>query len=73
LAEFKLPKVTLHALRHTHASQIIAAGMDPVAVSRRLGHASVSITLGIYGHLFENSGDRAADIVEAAFGSVMKE
>jgi hypothetical protein len=60
-------------LRHTHASQIIAAGMDPVAVSRRLGHASVAITLGIYGHLFGNSGDRAADIVEAAFGGVLKE
>ena len=68
LAEFKLPAVSLHALRHTHASQLIAAGMDPVAISRRLGHASPTITLGIYGHLFENSDDRAAEIIEAAFG-----
>ena len=36
----KLPKVTFHALRHSHASALIAAGLDVVAVSRRLGHAS---------------------------------
>jgi len=42
----KLPKVSLHAWRHTHASQLIAAGMDPVTVSRRLGHGSPTITLG---------------------------
>ena len=59
--------VTLHSLRHTHASQLIAAGMDVVSVSRRLGHAKPTVTLGVYAHLFSNSGDRAADIVEAAF------
>jgi integrase len=60
-------KITLHALRHTHASQLIAAGMDVVTISRRLGHASPTITLGVYGHLFSNTDDRAAAIMEAAF------
>jgi integrase len=73
LAEFKLPAISLHALRHTHASQLIAAGMDPVAISRRLGHASPTITLNVYGHLFGNSDDRAAEIVEAAFGKTLTE
>ena len=73
LSEFELPGVTLHALRHTHASQLIAAGMDPVSISRRLGHASPTITLGIYGHLFDNTGDRAADVIEAAFGKTLTE
>jgi integrase len=41
-------KITLHALRHTHASQLIAAGMDVVTISRRLGHASPTITLSTY-------------------------
>jgi integrase len=59
-------KITLHSLRHTHASQLIAAGMDVISVSRRLGHASPSITLNVYGHLFSNTDDRAADIVGAA-------
>lgn len=71
LAENKLPAISLHALRHTHASQLIAAGMDPVSISRRLGHASPTITLNVYGHLFGNSDDRAAEIVEAAFGKVL--
>jgi integrase len=60
-------KITLHALRHTHASQLIAAGMDVVTISRRLGHASPTITLNIYGHLFSNTDDRAAEIMELAF------
>src|SRR6185312_10991813 len=35
-----LPPVNLHALRHTHASQLIASGMDVLTISRRLGHGS---------------------------------
>jgi len=62
-----LPRVSLHALRHTHASQLIASGMDVLTISRRLGHGSPSITLGVYGHLFTNTDDRAAQIIEAAF------
>jgi integrase len=63
-------KVTLHALRHTHASSLIAAGIDVLAISRRLGHASPTITLGGYGHLFSNTDDRAAQVVEAMFAKV---
>jgi integrase len=71
LAEFKLPAVSLHALRHTHASQLIAAGMDVITISRRLGHASATITLNVYGHLFGSGDDRAAEIIEAAFGKAL--
>jgi integrase len=60
-------KVTLHALRHTHASQLIFSGVDVVMVSRRLGHASPTITLSVYGHMFSNTDDRAAEIMESAF------
>ena len=58
---------TLHALRHTHVSQLIAAGLDVLTISRRLGHASAAITLAVYGHLFANTDARAAEIMEAAF------
>jgi hypothetical protein len=37
---------TLHALRHTHVSQLIAAGMDILTISRRLGHASAASLFG---------------------------
>jgi integrase len=56
---------TLHSLRHTHASTLIASGMDVLSISRRLGHGSPAITLGVYGHLFKTD-DRAAEIMEEA-------
>jgi integrase len=73
LAVLDLPAVSLHALRHTHASQLIASGMDVLTISRRLGHGSPTITLGVYGHLFSNTDDRAAQVIEAAFGSAISE
>lgn len=60
------PEVTLHALRHTHASQLIAAGLDVVTISRRMGHASPNVTLAVYAHLFRHRDDKAAAAVNAA-------
>lgn len=64
---------TLHGLRHTHVSQLIAAGLDVLTVSRRIGHASPAITLDVYGHMFRNTDARAAEILEAAFARVRTE
>jgi integrase len=71
LRMLKLPKVTLHALRHTHVSQLIAAGLDVVTVSRRIGHANPTVTLNVYAHLFGNTDERAAEAVETALGGVL--
>jgi integrase len=60
-----LPDVTLHALRHSHASALIATGQDVVTVSRRLGHASPTITLSVYAHLFDKTDEAAASAIEA--------
>jgi integrase len=65
-----MPAVTLHSLPHTHASYLIAAGHDVLTISRRLGHGSPVITLGVYGHLFPNTDDRAAASIEALFAPV---
>ena len=73
LARIKLPKISLHALRHTHVSQLIASGMDVLTISRRLGHSKPTTTLNEYGHLFGNSDDRAAQVIEAAFGKALTE
>jgi integrase len=48
----KLPRVSFHALRHTHAGALIAASLDVLSISRRLGHANPTVTLNTYGHLF---------------------
>lgn len=61
-----LPKVTFHALRHTHVSALIAAGLDVIAISRRIGHSSPTVTLNTYGHLFRNTDAAAATAIEAA-------
>jgi integrase len=58
-------QTTLHSLRHTHASTLIAAGLDVLTISRRLGHGTPALTLTVYGHLFKPD-DRAAAIMEAA-------
>lgn len=61
----KLSQVTFHALRHTHASALISAGLDVVSVGNRLGHASPALTLNIYAHLFNNKDDEAAAAIDA--------
>jgi integrase len=66
----KIPGVTFHSLRHTHASQLIASGMDVLTISRRLGHGFPTIMLAVYGHLFSNTDARAAEIMEATFADL---
>ena len=60
-------RISLHALRHTHASSLIAAGIDILTISRRLGHAKPAVTLNVYGHLYASTDDRAAQVIEALF------
>jgi integrase len=69
----KQTQATLHSLRHTHASHLIAAGLDILTISRRLGHGSPAITLAVYGHLFPQTDDRAAQAIEAAMASARTE
>jgi integrase len=57
--------VTFHALRHTHASQLIDAGVDVVTISKRLGHAKPDITLRIYAHMFKKDDSKAAAAIDA--------
>ena len=59
---------TFHSLRHTHASTLIASGMDPLTISRRLGHASPTVTLTVYGHLMQGTDTKAAEVMETMFG-----
>jgi integrase len=49
--------ITFHGLRHTHVSQLLADGHPITTISRRAGHATVSITLDIYGHMMPDSQD----------------
>jgi integrase len=62
-----LPKVMFPALRHTHVSAQIAVGPDVIAVTRRVGHGSPTVTLNTCRHLFRNTDAAAANAIELAF------
>jgi integrase len=54
-----LSRRRIHDIRHSYASALLSAGVSPVYVKEQLGHASISITVDIYGHLIPN-GNRDA-------------
>ena len=59
-----LRKVTLHSLRHTNATIMIAEGTDIRTVSNRLGHAQTSTTLNIYTHALKSKDEQAAEVLD---------
>ena len=62
-------KLTLHSLRHTFASLLIARRLDVVFVSRQLGHANPSITLQVDAHLYAQAdhATTAREALEASY------
>jgi integrase len=67
--ESGLERITLHECRHTFASLMIAAGVNAKALSTYMGHANISITLDLYGHLFPGSENEAAELLDAYLAS----
>ena len=57
-----LPHVTMHGLRHTCASMLIAKGVPIAEVSSQLGHSSIDITLRTYTHLFTDASTASKHI-----------
>jgi integrase len=56
-----LPKgVSLHTLRHTHGSHLLAAGVPLTDVSKRFGHVNPHVTATVYAHALPGSDDLAA-------------
>lgn len=53
LKELGIDDITMHALRHTHASAMLYDGATIQSVSKRLGHASIATTLRYYTHVLE--------------------
>ncbi|MEH7123146.1 tyrosine-type recombinase/integrase [Bacillus sp. JJ1773] len=67
IVEAGLPKITIHDLRHLHATQLMIDGVNPKVVQERLGHSRVSITLDLYSHVNEDLQVEAAQLFEKNF------
>ena len=64
-----LPHVRLHDLRHSCATAMIGAGVDPKTVQQVLGHSDVSVTMNIYAHCTPTMSKKAAETMDAVLFS----
>jgi len=69
VAKLDVPVITLHDLRHTHATLLLKAGVHVKVVSERLGHSSVAFTMNTYQHVLPGMQAEAA----ALFSEVLAE
>ena len=53
-------------LRHSHASLLIELGAHPKAISERMGHSEIGVTMNVYGHLFAGAQRSLTDSLDAA-------
>ena len=60
-------RIRFHDFRHTHATALITAGQNIRAVSARLGHATPSFTLQVYGHVMPGQDEDLAKAAESLF------
>lgn len=62
-----------HDLRHFYASTLIAANVNPKMIQARLGHATITETMDIYGHLFPDAEGLGRGAIEAIFAMTLAE
>jgi integrase len=64
IAKAGVPKISVHSQRHTHVTLLLLNGDNVKAVSERVGHASIGITLETYGHIVKEQRREVANSVE---------
>jgi integrase len=62
-----IPRVRFHDLRHSHATQLLLAGVHPKVAQERLGHSTIAVTLDLYSHVSATMQEDAAAKIDAAF------
>lgn len=65
-----VPVISIHGLRHTHASLLLFAGVSIASVARRLGHASMNTTQKTYLHIIQELENKDVDIVMRSLASL---
>ena len=64
IKESGVSPIRLHDMRHSHASYLLNNGANILAVSKRLGHATVTQTLETYAHLMQDTEEKMIEIIE---------
>lgn len=59
----KIPEISIHGLRHTHASLLLFAGVSIASVAKRLGHSSMTTTQKVYIHIIQEMENKDVDLV----------
>ena len=67
----ELPRVRFHDLRHSHATQLLLAGVHPKVAQERLGHSTITTTLDLYSHVTATMQEDAAAKLDSVFRSVI--
>ncbi|HHU5116299.1 TPA: tyrosine-type recombinase/integrase [Streptococcus agalactiae] len=70
ITEVGIPRFTFHAFRHTHASLLLNAGISYKELHYRLGHATLAMTMDIYGHLSMDKEKEAVSYFEKAINNL---
>lgn len=68
--ELNIPVISVHGLRHTHASLLLFAGVSIASVARRLGHASMTTTQKTYLHIIQELENKDVDLVMRSLSSL---
>ena len=68
--KLNIPVISIHGLRHTHASLLLFAGVSIASVARRLGHASMTTTQKTYLHIIHELENQDVDIVMRAMSNL---
>jgi integrase len=66
----EIPTITIHGLRHTHASLLLFAGVSIASVARRLGHSSMTTTQKTYVHIIQELENQDIDLVMRSLSSL---
>lgn len=66
----KIPVISVHGLRHTHASLLLFAGVSIASVARRLGHSSMTTTQKTYLHIIQELENKDVDLVMRSLSSL---
>lgn len=65
-----IPVVSVHGLRHTHASLLLFAGVSIASVAQRLGHSSMTTTQKTYLHIIRELENKDVDLVMRSLSSL---